>query len=143
MNGELSQLVNLTFEADTYIAYIGDSVKLTCQGSNLSPADVVWIVYLISDPLHQRVVYSESTYIGNSSRKYSIESELISESTQPSTRTSLTIYDVQDLDVLYGYQCVCNIYKRCSNTNHAKANSTLIAISLSTNVTTRIYLYFS
>lgn len=111
------------------MGYIGQSLKMTCIGINISPPDIVWIVYTVANPFDQRVIYSDSNYIGNSSRKYSIESEIISESL---IGTSLTIYDVQESDELYGYQCVCNIYKRCSNTNHAKANATIVALMLTT-----------
>ncbi|CAF0726651.1 unnamed protein product [Brachionus calyciflorus] len=122
---ELNQYVNLTFESDSYIAIIGQSLKMTCIGENLSPADIVWIVYSINNPSEQRVIFSDSIYVGNSSRKYSIETELMNDKL---LATSLSIYNVQENDELFGYQCVCNIYKKCSMTNHAKSNASIVAI---------------
>lgn len=126
--------VNLTFEADSYVAIIGESIKMTCKGYNLSPADIVWIVYSIKNPFEQRVIFSDNIYIGNSSRKYSIETELISEQ---QLATSLSIHNVVESDEIFGYQCVCNIYKRCSTTNHAKANASIVAIRLTTLPTSK------
>ncbi|RNA22161.1 hypothetical protein BpHYR1_014929, partial [Brachionus plicatilis] len=126
---ELKNYVNLTFEANLYEAIIGESIKMTCKGQNLSPADIVWIVYSIKSPFEQRVIFSDNIYIGNSSRKYSIETELISDDF---LTTSLNIHNVDKNDELFGYQCVCNIYKRCSTTNHAKANASIVAVMLTT-----------
>ncbi len=131
--------MNLTFEKPLYSTYIGShSVKLTCVGTNLNPSDIVWIVSVPSYPIAmQKVIYSDSTYIGDSSRKYSIEitnivskielniSNETDKVVQNRLNTSLIIHDIQEQDFMYGYECVCNIYKKCSNTNHAMANASL------------------
>lgn len=102
---------------------------MTCIGENLGPGDIVWIVYAIKNPLEQRVIFSDNSYLGNSSRKFSIETELLDDK---KLAASLTIYNIDENDELNGYQCVCNIYKKCSNTNHAKANASIITIRLTT-----------
>lgn len=126
---EFKNYVNLTFEANSYLAIIGESIKMTCKGQNLGPADIVWIVYSIKNPLEKHVIFSDNIYIGNSSRKYSIETELISEKL---LATSLRIYNVEEDDEKFGYQCVCNIYRRCSTANHAKSNASIVTVQRST-----------
>lgn len=122
--------MNLTFESDRYEAYLGSAgVKITCLGTNMTPADIVWIVYMLNNPTTQQVIFSDNNYIGNSSRKYSIESKQLSDTVLSS---SLTIFNIQPSDILKGYECVCNIYKKCSNTNHAFANTSLVQVELTT-----------
>jgi hypothetical protein len=108
---------------------------LTCFGANLNPSDIVWIVNSNSSSIRKKVIYSDNTYIGDASRKYSIEiinSIGSNVSNLPEVfnmlQTSLIIYDINHQDILNSYECVCNIYKKCSNANHAMDNSSLVLI---------------
>lgn len=133
--------MNVTLAFDTnasYVGYVGHSTKLTCIGNYLSVGDVVWIVKSLENPLNQRVIYSDNSYIGSSSRKYSVDSSILADN---SILSSLTILNLNELDSLYSYECVCNIYKRCSNTNHAKADATLVVLSQTT--TSKFKKYYS
>ncbi len=126
----------MTFEKSFYETYLGSSsVRMTCIGTNLNPSDVVWIVNSFSSSISKKVIYSDNTYIGDSARKYSIEiinSIGSNASNLPGVfnmlQTSLIVYDINQQDVLNSYECVCNIYKKCSNTNHAMDNSSLVLI---------------
>lgn len=121
--------MNLSFESNIYSGYKGDSIKLTCYGTYLHISDLVWIVSSISNPLDQRVIYSDNSYIGSSSRKYSIDTSLLTDNSLSST---LTILNVNEFDALNSYECVCNIYKRCSNANHAKAKANIVLLKVTT-----------
>ena len=111
---------------------------MTCIGTNLNPSDIVWIVNSNSNPIGaKKVIYSDNIYIGDSARKYSIEiinSIGSNTSNIPGVfnmlQTSLTIYDINQQDILNTYECVCNIYKKCSNANHAMDNSSLVLMKL-------------
>ena len=90
--------------------------------------DVVWLIYSIENSQIVKAIYSDKKYIGNAASKYQIQ---IAEETENDTLiTSLTIFDVQPIDLKFAYKCECNIYKRCSNTNRAKANVTIKEIPL-------------
>jgi hypothetical protein len=84
--------------------------------------DVVWMIYLIENSNVVKAIYSDKKYIGASASKYLVQ---IGEHENNSLTTSLTIYNVAKEDLVYAYKCECNIYKRCSNTNRAKANTTI------------------
>ncbi len=110
-------------------------MKITCVGTNMSPSDIVWIIYSLDKPSSQKVIYSDSIYLGDSSKKYLVESlQAIDAKTGLTTLTShLNIMNIDEQDMANGYECVCNIYKRCINTNHAKANATLSLLQLTTS----------
>lgn len=84
--------------------------------------DVVWMIYLIENSNIVKAIYSDKKYIGAAATKYMVK---IAEHENNTLTTSLTIYNVTKEDLLYAYKCECNIYKRCSNTNRAKANTTI------------------
>jgi len=111
-------------------------MKITCVGTNMNPSDIVWIIYSLDKPSSQKVIYSDSIYLGDSSKKYLVESlQAIDAGTGLTTLTShLNIMNVDEKDLSNGYECVCNIYKRCINTNHAKANATLSLLQLTTSI---------
>ncbi len=62
--------------------------------------------------------------------KYYVES---SHGFNRTLNVSLVLFNIQEADIFYGYECVCNIYKRCSTSNHAKANASLVAIKITTS----------
>ena len=70
------------------------------------------------------------TNVANKNLKYYVES---SHGHNRTLNVSLVLFNIEESDVYYGYECVCNIYKRCSTSNHAKANATLIAIKITTS----------
>ena len=138
-------------------------LKLTCFGQNLNITDIVWIKYLISNPSSKLVIYSDNSYmlreendqelqlkaiqsyfysnnlnlsndtfvsLASKNLKYYVES---SHGYNRTLNASLVIFNIQEADTFYGYECVCNIYKRCSTSNHAKANASLIAIKITTS----------
>ena len=150
--------MNLKFDSDRYETYIGSPfLKLTCIGENLNLTDIVWIKYLISNPMTQRVIFSDNDYMlyehnnNDESQQRAVQSYFqhkgSSETTHKSLKyfvestpnfngsinVSLILFNIQESDIFYGYECVCNIYKRCSSSNHAKANTTLIAIKVTTS----------
>ena len=119
-------MVNLTFASDSYSAHIGSkNITITCLADHMSRVDVVWLRYKIDDPRLVRPIFSDRKYIGKASAKYLVN---IFELKNDTLKTSMTIYDINKEDFMYAYKCECNIYKRCSNTNRARANTTLIEI---------------
>lgn len=120
--GASSNLVNLTFDSDSYETHIGSEFTLTCNAENMGRIDVVWMIYLIQNSNIVKAIYSDKKYIGAAATKYMVK---IAEHENNTLTTSLTIYNVTKEDLLYAYKCECNIYKRCSNTNRAKANTTI------------------
>ncbi len=119
-----ADLVTLKFSPATYSTHIGaKNFTLFCHGAHMRRVDVVWLIYSIQNPQIVRAIYSDKKYIGNSTSKYHVN---IAEDYETDTlTTSLTILDVQPDDFKFAYKCECNIYKRCSNTNRAKANVTI------------------
>jgi hypothetical protein len=112
------QLVNLTFETDKYESFIGaPSVTITCRGYNLKSVDIVWLTYLTTNFNSEKAIYSDNKYLGNSANKYFIN---ITQLPNDTLASSLTVFNVQQQDFNLAYRCECNIYKRCSNTNHAR-----------------------
>jgi hypothetical protein len=99
----------------------------------------------LDKPSSQKVIYSDSIYLGDSSKKYLVESlQAIDAQTGLTTLTShLNIMNIDEQDMSNGYECVCNIYKRCINTNHAKANATLTLLELTTGIKNLIKIYLA
>lgn len=119
-------MVNLTFASSSYGAQIGSkNITITCLGEHMSRVDVVWLRYKIDNPRLVRPIFSDRKYIGKASAKYHVN---IFELKNDTIRTSMTIFDIEKDDFLHAYKCECNIYKRCSNTNRARANTTLVEI---------------
>ena len=133
--------MNLTFDSPYYHSYIGSpSLKLTCLGSNLGISDIVWIKYLLSNPEDKKVIYTDGNYIDEElAKKYSVDTQPEKHNNLVST---LTLFNIQETDILNGYECVCNIYKRCTNSNQAKANTSIIKIKLITSLLFYVILKF-
>ena len=125
--------MNLTFDSLYYHSYVGSpSLKLTCLGSNLGTSDIVWMKYSLSNPEDKKVIYSDGNYIDEElAKKYSVDSRPDKHNSLVST---LTLFNIQETDILNGYECVCNIYKRCTNSNQAKANTSIIKIKMMTSL---------
>ena len=118
-----AKLVSLSFKSDLYETHVGSqNFTLTCTAQNMRRVDVVWMKYLLDNSRVVKAIYSDRKYIGHADDKYLVR---IAEHSNDSLTTSLTIFNVRKEDLRYAYKCECNIYKRCSNTNRAKANATI------------------
>ena len=109
-----------------YKVTIGGTIGLTCVGQPLNDIDIVWIRYLIDSPSNLSVIYSDLRYVSTRLLpKFNVVNKLSDDDTVSST---LTITNVQSEDFLYGYECLCNIYRTCSSANRAYVNMTLTFI---------------
>ncbi len=143
-----ADLVTLKFSPASYSAHIGaKNFTLICHGVHMRRVDVVWLIFSIHNSQIVRAIYSDKKYIGNAASKYHVN--IAEDYDNDTLTTSLTIFDLQPDDLRYAYKCECNIYKRCSNTNRAKANVTIkempllkfeILSLISSNVT-RMFAY--
>lgn len=123
----LSNTVKLRFASNEYATHVGaKNFTLVCKAEYMRRIDVVWLIYSLQNANKVKAIYSDRKYIGNSAGKYLVR---IAEGANETLTTSLTIFNVKAKDFTYAYKCECNIYKRCSNTNRAKANMTIREIS--------------
>lgn len=121
--------MTLSLGEASYSAYIGSTVTIICNGSNLLTDDIVWQYYPIGNSTFIKVIYIYGQLVNAFQTKYSVKSY---QASSTEVVTSLTISNVAPEDADFQYQCSCNIYTACASGYKAKVNANLSTLQATT-----------
>lgn len=121
--------VTLSIDSSSYTGYIGNSLTITCNGTNLLTNDIVWQYYSLGNSTFVKVIYIYGQIVNGFRRKYSVSSV---QSSPNEIMSSLTLSDLDMNDSYYVYVCACNIYTACASGVKAKVEANITSLPATT-----------
>ncbi len=103
--------VTMTSTANTYSAYKGSSVVMSCTGTEMNMIDIVW-TYTDNLNTIKRIYFEENLEI--TSGKYTVETKQTA--VFGVVTSSLSVNNIDSTDATHTYTCSCNPFRRCSQT---------------------------
>ena len=102
---------------------------MDCNGTSLSPSDVVWQFYRTNDPSLKNVIFDFS----GRSPLFTNSFNVIFMSSGYTLSSLLYIYNIDSSYTQYTFNCQCNIYKGCASTVIKPSTTAVINILTSKN----------